>query len=276
MQHPSRTRHPRRATGAVFTPALLGLSLLAAACQKETPKEEPKPAAVADKPTPKPAAVKSTSPPKPVPKALEWDDPAGWKRVPPTSSMRYASYLIPPAAGDKEVGELNVFVLGGDIESNIQRWIDEFKGYDAKTLFRADRVVNDMTEAIVEIPNGTFSGGMNSDVESPNFGLLGGIVVTPENSTYFFKLTGPSATVRSARDSFYALLDSVRLKGGTAAPQTAKTVKSVGNAPAAAAAPAGKAPAASTAPAAAKSPASGAGGAAPQPAATTPAPAAKP
>jgi len=274
--HPSRTRHPRRATGAVFTPALLGLSLLAAACQKETPKEEPKPAAVAAKPTPKPAALKSNSPPKPAPTPLEWDDPTGWKRVPPTSAMRQASYLIPAAPGDKEVGELNVFVLGGDIESNIQRWIDEFKGYDAKTLFRADRVVNDMTEAIVEIPNGTFSGGMNSDVESPNFGLLGGIVVTPENSTYFFKLTGPSATVRSARDSFYALLDSVRLKGGTAAPQTAKTVKSVGNAPAAAAAPAGKAPAASTAPAAAKSPASGAGGAAPQPAATTPAPAAKP
>jgi hypothetical protein len=278
MQHPSRMRHQRRGPGAAFTSALLGLSLLAAACQKEAPKEEPKPAApAAAAPSPKPAAVKTSSAPKPTPKALEWDDPAGWKRVPPTSSMRYASYLIPAAPGDKEVAELNVFVLGGDIESNIQRWVDEFKGYDAKTLFRADRVVNDMTEAVVEIPKGTFSGGMNSDVASENFGLLGGIVVTPENSTYFFKLTGPSATVRSAREPFYALLDSVRLAGGKAAPETAKTVKSVGTAPAAGAAPAaspGATPAAAQSPAAApKAPPAGASAAPKTPA---PAPAAKP
>jgi hypothetical protein len=271
MQHPSPMRHQRRGPGAAFTSALLGLSLAAAACQKEAPKEEPKPAAPAAAPSAKPAAVKTTSAPKPKPKALEWDDPAVWKRVPPTSSMRYASYLIPAAPGDKEVAELNVFVLGGDIESNIQRWVDEFKGYDAKTLFRADRVVNDMTEAVVEIPKGTFSGGMNSDVVGENFGLLGGIVVTPENSTYFFKLTGPSATVRQAREPFYALLDSVRLAGGKAAPETAKTVKSVGNAPA-------PAPAASPSatPAASKSPPAGAGGAAATPAApkaASPAPA---
>jgi hypothetical protein len=261
MQHPSRMRHQRRTPGAALTPALLGLSLLAVACQKEAPKEDAKPAAPAAAPGPKPAAVKTTSAPKPVPKALEWDDPKGWKRVPPTSAMRYASYLIPPAAGEKEVAELNVFVLGGDIDSNIQRWIDEFKGYDPKTLFRADRVVNDMTEAVVEIPKGTFSGGMNSDAESENFGLLGGIVVTPEGSSYFFKLTGPSATVRGARDAFYGLLDSVRLAGGKPAPETAKTVKSVGNAPGAAPA------AATTAPAAATTSPKGAGGAASTPSA---------
>lgn len=270
MQHPTRMRHQRRGPGAAFTSALLGLSLLAAACQKEAPKEEPKPAAPAAATSPKPAAVKTSSAPKPAAKALEWDDPKGWKRVPPTSSMRYASYLIPAASGDKEVGELNVFVLGGDIESNIQRWVDEFKGYDPKTLFRADRVVNDMTEAVVEIPKGTFSGGMNSDTASDNFGLLGGIVVTPENKTYFFKLTGPSATVSSAREAFYGLLDSVRLAGGKAAPETAKTVKSVGKDPSAIAA------APTTAPAASKSPPAGAGGAVAKPATSAPAPAAKP
>jgi hypothetical protein len=269
MQHSSRLRQKRRAPGRALTAAIVGLSLLATACQKEPPKEEVKPAAPVAAPSSKPAAAKPAAAPKPAAKVLEWDDPKGWKRVPPTSSMRYASYLIPPAQGEKEVAELNVFVLGGDIDSNIQRWIDEFKGYDPRTLFRADRVVNDMTEAVVEIPKGTFSGGMNADVESENFGLLGGIVVTPENSTYFFKLTGPAATVKAARDSFYALLDSVRLEGGKAAPETAKTVKATGTAPGGSTPAAASAP---TAPAASKTPATGA----PKPKASATPPAAKP
>ena len=44
------------------------------------------------------------------------------------------------------------------------------------------------------------------------------------------KLTGPSATVKLAREPFYQLLDSVRLEGGTAAPGSAKTIKTIGGA----------------------------------------------
>src|SRR5262245_33126282 len=121
MQHSSRAR--RSALGAVLL-----ASLALGACQKEAEKES-KPAAAAPAPSTgdkaaaaKPAAKPAS--PKPALKKLEWDDPKQWKRVPPSSSMRVASYLIPPVAGDKEIAELNVFVLGGDIESNIQRWID--------------------------------------------------------------------------------------------------------------------------------------------------------
>jgi hypothetical protein len=170
--------------------------------------------------------VPSTKP-KVVPKRLQWDDPTVWKKV-PASGMRLMSYQIPPVAGDKEIAELNVFSLGGDVESNIQRWIDEFHGFDPTTLSRVDRVVNDLSEAVIEIPKGTFSGGMGQGVESSNFGLLGAIVTTPENVLYFFKLTGPSATVQAARKPFYELLDSVRMEGGSAAPGTAKTIKSIG------------------------------------------------
>ncbi|HWO12560.1 MAG TPA: hypothetical protein VNN80_23850, partial [Polyangiaceae bacterium] len=122
---------------------------------------------------------------------------------------------------------------------------DEFSKFDPKSLSRTDRVVNDMSESVVEIANGTYSGGMGSDSASENFALLGGIVVTPEDAKYFFKLTGPSATVKAARAAFYGLLDSVRLEGGTAAPASAKTLKTVGgSAPSAAPTPeaAGSAP----------------------------------
>ena len=223
MQHLSRARNPRPAARAALV-ALLSVGTLGA-CQKQAEnKDEAKPTAAA-----KPAAEKAQpAAKKPALKRLEWDDPKQWKKVPPSSSMRIASYQIPPAPGDKEIAEMNVFVLGGDIESNIQRWIDEFSAFDPRTLSRVDRVVNDMTQAVVEIPKGTFSGGMGDDSPSDDFGLLGGIVVTPEEAKYFFKLTGPSATVRAARDVFYGLLDSVRLEGGTAAPDTAKTIKTVG------------------------------------------------
>ena len=259
MQHSSRARRSRPAGraglgisfhGSYFVGGVFLASLALAACQKEaekqpTPPAAPAPAAsTADKA--KPAAKPASA--KPALKKLEWDDPKQWKKVPPSSSMRVASYQIPPVAGDKEIAELNVFVLGGDVESNIQRWIDEFSKFDPKTLARTDRVVNDMTEAVVEIPNGTFSGGMNSDSASDNFGLLGGIVVTPEDAKYFFKMTGPAATVKGARAAFYGLLDSVRLEGGTAAPASAKTVKTVGGAASPAAA-AEKAPAPATTPA---------------------------
>jgi hypothetical protein len=229
--------------------ALLSGAAAVGGCQKDAAKDEKaeaKPAATAA--APKPAAAPSTKPKAPPAKRMEWDDPKQWKKI-PASGMRYMSYQIPPVPGEKEIAELNVFVLGGDIESNIQRWIDEFSNFDPRTLARSDRVVNDMTQAVVEIPKGKFSGGMGSGEASDNFGLLGAIVVTPENSSYFFKLTGPSGTVAAAREPFYQLLDSVRLEGGKAAPESAKTIKTIGGPASPAAAGAPTAPAGTTAPA---------------------------
>jgi hypothetical protein len=239
MQHFSKARHHRTATFAALF-ALLGCVAAVSACQSESAKKADTAAAgttAKAAPAQKPAALPSTKPTPPPAKRLEWDDPKQWKKI-PASGMRVGSYQIPPAPGDKEIAELNVFALGGDIESNIQRWVDEFSGFDPKTLARADRSVNDLTEAVVEIPKGRFNGGMGEGAESENFGLLGAIVVTPEDVKYFFKLTGPSATVQAARAPFYALLDSVRMEGGSAAPATAKTIKTI----AGPAAPAGVAP----------------------------------
>jgi hypothetical protein len=252
MQHPPIARDPRPFACAALA-ALLGWAAFGAACQKQEAKEEskpaPAPAAASAETKAKPAAAK---PAKPALKRLEWDDPKQWRRIPPSSSMRVASYQIPPVPGDKEIAELNVFVLGGDVDSNIQRWIDEFAGFDPKTLARADRVVNDMSESVVEIPKGKFDGGMSDGSASDNFGLLGGIVTTPEGAKYFFKLTGPSETVKAARAPFYALLDSVRLEGGKSAPETVKTIKSVGGAASSAATVNAGSPATASQPPAAK------------------------
>jgi len=54
--------------------------------------------------------LQNVRPPKPAPKALQWDDPPQWKNKEP-NGMRLVSYEVPAAKGDKEAGELNVFVL---------------------------------------------------------------------------------------------------------------------------------------------------------------------
>jgi hypothetical protein len=230
----------------------LGLSALVAlaSCQKEKPPEPvpaaPPPAPVAEA---KPAAP--PAPPKAATKPLEWDDPPQWKKVPPSSPMRKASYQIPAAKGDKEPAELNVFVLGGDVDSNIQRWVDQFSGMPPKSVVRTDRTVNEMRQAVVEIPKGKFSGGMGDKGASNDYGLLGAVVIAPSGDEYFFKLTGPSATVQAARDPFYSMLDGMREQGGTrqAKPAADKAVaKSTDKAAKSAAVP----KAAATAPAHAK------------------------
>jgi hypothetical protein len=200
--------------------SILSAALAAGGCQKEKPPEPapappPAPAPVAQA---KPAAP--PEPPKPAAKPLEWDDPPQWKKV-PASGMRAASYEIPAAKGDKEGATLNVFVLGGDVDANIQRWVDEFTGMDLKTVVRNERKVNDMRQAVVEVPKGKFSGGMSDKGPSDNYGLLGAIVVAPSSAEYFFKLTGPAATVKAARGPFYALLDSMREQGGSPEPKKA-------------------------------------------------------
>jgi hypothetical protein len=75
-----------------------------------------------------------------------------------------------------------------------------------------------MTQAVVEIPKGTFNGGMNTVTKSENYALLGAIVVTPAGHKYFFKLTGPRATIKAARDPFYKMLDGMHLEGQAPAP----------------------------------------------------------
>ncbi len=197
------------------------LSALSAACKKEPEKApEPPPA-----PPPAAAVAKPKPPPKAPIKGVEWVDPPEWKKVTPSSAMRLASYEIPPAKGDKAPGELNVFVLGGSVDANLKRWTDEFSAFDDKTIVRSDRTVNDLAQAVVELPKGTFSGGMATMKATENYALLGAIISTPTEAKYFFKLTGPAATVKAAREPFYRMLDSAYLEGSQPKPPSAADTK---------------------------------------------------
>jgi hypothetical protein len=149
----------------------------------------------------------------PAPKAT-WVDPPEWKRV-KGSPMRQATYEVPRAKGDGEDGELGVFYFGpgesGGIEKNVERWIKQFSDVKPDQIKRQDRKANGLRQHTVEIDSGTFSSGMPGGPTKPKtgFALLGAIVETPSGN-YFFKLTGPSATVKAGRETFFTLLDSVK------------------------------------------------------------------
>lgn len=127
--------------------------------------------------------------------------------------MRKASFVVPRAAGDSEDAEITVFYFGpgqgGSIDANVDRWVKQFGEVKPSDVKRADREANGLRQHTVELESGAFT-GMGGGKPKENFGLIGGIVETPSGA-YFFKLTGPSKTVKQAKPDFYKLLDSIKV-----------------------------------------------------------------
>lgn len=142
---------------------------------------------------------------------IAWGVPQRWA-VSPERPMRVATYAVPPFAEDPEGGECGVFYFGstegGNVESNIERWIGQFE--PGPTPTRGEKVVNDMKVFTVDL-TGTFLAPagpmMQSTGRKENYRLLGAIVAAPQGSV-FFKLTGPAKTVESAAADFDAMISS--------------------------------------------------------------------
>ncbi len=147
---------------------------------------------------------------------LTWTAPAGWVSVPPANNMRLAQYRVPSSGGD---AELVVFYFGpgqgGDPQSNAERWASQFIGEDGKpataSLKTRQLESNGVAITVVEARGTYQSGGMmgGTPENKPGYALLGAIAAGPD-SNWFFKLTGPEATVEAQRAAFDELLRSLR------------------------------------------------------------------
>jgi hypothetical protein len=150
-----------------------------------------------------------------------WTLPKRWKQG-PERPMRFATFVIPAATGDKDDAECAVFYFGpgqgGTVDANISRWIDQFENIDSPQ--RSMRQVAGMNVSLVKV-NGTFlapSGPkMESQGKKTNYSLLGAIAEGPHGMV-FFKLTGPRNTVHAAEPEFDALLSSLQGPAGHSAP----------------------------------------------------------
>jgi hypothetical protein len=174
---------------------------------------EPRPAKV----LPLPEAAGSNPTGSPATNALAWDVPAGWMAERPSSSMRRAQYRVPGEAGD---AECVVFYFGpgqgGDAMANAVRWAGQFEQPDGSSSVDAMRVTElegaSIPVRVAEV-SGTYDGGMTmTDAPAerrPNYRLLGGIAQAAD-APWFFKLTGPDATVRANREAFLGMMRSLR------------------------------------------------------------------
>lgn len=147
---------------------------------------------------------------------LTWTAPADWVAEAPSSRMRKAQYRVPGQAGE---AECVVFYFGpgqgGDPATNAERWARQFTladGSPGTAGMKVDsRKVGEIDVLTVEVA-GTYQGGfgMGSQQEPPKPGhmLLGAIAEGPD-ANWFFKLTGPEATVAGERAAFEDLVGSI-------------------------------------------------------------------
>jgi hypothetical protein len=143
---------------------------------------------------------------------IAWDAPKEWEKVAHPSPMRKATYKIPRAEGDTEDGEMTVTQVGGDLESNIQRWSTQFM--EKPTPARNELSQSGLKITVVEM-SGTYQGmaapGAAASGPKEGFGLLAAIVEGEGLAQpFFFKMVGPQKTVTAARSAFDTFVQSFR------------------------------------------------------------------
>ncbi len=130
--------------------------------------------------------------------------------------MRVAEYSVPRVGGDAADAECTVITFGagqgGSVESNVQRWIRQFDPVSAPPSQTTTRT-GGMPVTRVEVTGSyhpmMMPGAPAGASVQPGSRLVGAIVEAPSGS-WFFKLTGPDATVKAATHDFDAMIASVR------------------------------------------------------------------
>lgn len=131
---------------------------------------------------------------------VKWDVPAGWSPAPP-SAMRYASFAVNAADGEK----LDVSVVtfpgdgGGDLE-NINRWRQQIG------LGPVDANAAASLTTPVKNSAATFS---SVDFTSANSRMVAAWT-RHDGRSWFFKLTGPATAVEKEKPNFVKFVESVR------------------------------------------------------------------
>ncbi len=148
--------------------------------------------------------------------ALKWTPPSSWISETPSSSMRRAQYRASGSEGD---AECVVFYFGpgqgGDAKANVVRWAEQFTQPDGRpsqeVLETREIEVNGVRVLMSEV-TGIYSGGMAMAGQRktlPGYMLLGAVAAGPD-ANWFFKFTGPQATVEAERAAFEAMIGSLQ------------------------------------------------------------------
>jgi hypothetical protein len=146
--------------------------------------------------------------------------PEGWVVQQPSSSMRKAQYALGRQAADAEDGELAVFYFGsgsaGGVAANLDRWRKQITPAEGSPPSDPQtRTVDGMAVTVLDL-EGLYKAGMGP-MMAPGppksaYRMVAAIVESPAGA-YYFKLTGPSATIAHWRTSFAQCINSAKKAG---------------------------------------------------------------
>jgi hypothetical protein len=147
--------------------------------------------------------------------APTYDLPDGWQETEPTSSMREQQFLLPGSEGAAEMVVYHFPGGGGTVDMNVDRWIGQFSqpdGSDSKEHAERRTVEVEGEEITIVDVSGTYDPGMMSGGTGPQTGyrMLAAIIEAPDGP-WFYKVTGPRATVDRHESEFEAFVESLRL-----------------------------------------------------------------
>jgi hypothetical protein len=139
---------------------------------------------------------------------LTFKRPADWAWVPVNSPMRKAQLKVPGGKGD-ESADITFFHFGpdsgGDIQSNAQRWVSQFRGNENAAKIETQDIGG--AKVTLVSTEGTYSSGMPGGPTTTleNYALLGAIIEQPDGNV-FVKMTGPAPLVKESRKKFLDFL----------------------------------------------------------------------
>ncbi len=141
---------------------------------------------------------------------IKYDLPSNWQRVPPASTMRLDQAKIPGGGGE---GELAVFFFGagggGGVDANLARWAGQIEG--GAPAKRESFDVGSYRVTWIDASGTLMPSGMSSGPSEPQKNSrLFGAVVEGNGGPWFFKATGPDATMAGERSHFIDMLKSIR------------------------------------------------------------------
>lgn len=200
-------QHPAPSLAVLALTLLVLGSSLVVACGAESPEAED---AVQDATPAAPATAPPAASGKPGP--VGFDLPEGWQEHPPTSGMRAAQAVIPGEAGP---AEMVLFYFGpgqgGAVEANLERWIGQVQQSEGAQPERDSFQVGDLTVTHVTVHGTLMPSGMGSGPTEPqpDSTLMAAVVEGP-GGPWFFKVTGPAATLEDERQTFLDMLHTVR------------------------------------------------------------------
>src|ERR1700676_4346181 len=123
---------------------------------------------------------------------LKWPPPAGWKSS-GTTSMRAATYPVPPVAGDRESAECAVYFFGpgqgGSFQDNIDGWEGQFKAAGGKPApAKVTKIsIHGLPVTTIDV-SGDYSGMAGPEATTPGqvsgYRLLGAIVESPGGNVF--------------------------------------------------------------------------------------------